>query len=289
MIDMDSLKEINDRSGHAAGDAALRALAASVRRGSRSDDFMARIGGDEFVVVTDIAGLPELESLASRIELDASDQDIAVSAGIAISPRDGRGLADVMETADNRMYTRKRARKAGFGIACSSTLGLSCRPRTRACIRERSGTSPEAVRASRGAWSALSNDSVPMAGPARASSASLQGRARPCLSLASESRVSVPPDRNGRRHTVRGSPTSAISPTLAPVAPLRSLRGGRHVKEIETQADSNASVAAPDRLRADERSAQTTGRSTSERARGHAGRMRRIGAGSPVPGLGIAP
>ena len=112
MIDMDSLKEINDLSGHAVGDAALQALADSVRRGSRSEDFTARIGGDEFVVITDIAGLPELESLARRIELDASDQDIEVSAGIAISPRDGRELADVMETADNRMYMRKRARKA---------------------------------------------------------------------------------------------------------------------------------------------------------------------------------
>ena len=114
MIDMDNLKEINDQSGHAAGDAALQALAGSVRRGSRSDDFTARIGGDEFVVITDIDNLPELESLASRIERDANNQDIAVSVGVAISPEDGSELADVMETADTRMYARKRARKAGM-------------------------------------------------------------------------------------------------------------------------------------------------------------------------------
>ena len=114
MIDMDNLKEINDRSGHAAGDAALQALAASVRRGSRSDDFTARIGGDEFVVVTDIDSVPELESLASRIESDANKWDIAVSVGVAISPEDGSDLAGLMDKADNRMYARKRARKAGL-------------------------------------------------------------------------------------------------------------------------------------------------------------------------------
>ncbi len=123
MIDMDSLKEVNDQSGHAAGDAALRALAASVQRGSRSDDFMARIGGDEFVVITDIDSLSELESLACRIERDANKQNIAVSVGIAASPQDGRELTDVIQAADSRMYARKRARKAGVVSLAAARSG----------------------------------------------------------------------------------------------------------------------------------------------------------------------
>ena len=110
-IDMDGLKRINDQAGHAAGDAALKLLAASIRLGSGSHDLLARLGGDEFVVVADVDGRAQLESLASRIALHANQNSVEASIGIAISPDDGEDLADVIRVADHRMYAHKLSKR----------------------------------------------------------------------------------------------------------------------------------------------------------------------------------
>ncbi len=112
MIDMDELKEINDHAGHAAGDAALKSLAASIRRGVRSHDVMARIGGDEFVVIADLHDPAELETLADRIQRDARSRDVEASFGTAMYPEDGYDLTSVLEIADRRMYDEKLAKQA---------------------------------------------------------------------------------------------------------------------------------------------------------------------------------
>jgi len=119
LLDLDRFKPINDRHGHDAGDAVLRAVAARLQAHIRADDTAARLGGDEFVVLlanplTD----EQLEALARRLDaavrqpVDFQGQALTVgaSAGIARSPRDGRTLTELMRNADQAMYQAKQAR-----------------------------------------------------------------------------------------------------------------------------------------------------------------------------------
>ncbi|PHQ79276.1 MAG: hypothetical protein COB66_07185, partial [Coxiella sp. (in: Bacteria)] len=122
-IDLDNFKNINDSFGHAQGDAALievsKRLASLVRRG----DFVARIGGDEFVMIAEHLKSPlRAAQLAQRI-LDVTSQPIAVengsilctlSIGIAIYPNGGRTLDELIKNSDKAMYEVKRSGKNNY-------------------------------------------------------------------------------------------------------------------------------------------------------------------------------
>jgi diguanylate cyclase (GGDEF)-like protein len=116
MLDLDELKAINDRSGHHAGDAVLRAVSETIRGGIRRIDVAARYGGDEFVAL-----LPETDPtggwvLAEKIRLGVAARKIeglaarpTVSVGVVAYPRDGATADDLMISADRAMYLSKRA------------------------------------------------------------------------------------------------------------------------------------------------------------------------------------
>jgi diguanylate cyclase (GGDEF)-like protein len=116
MLDLDELKTINDRAGHHAGDAALRAVADTIKGGIRRIDVAARYGGDEFVAL-----LPETDPtggwvLAEKIRLGVSGREIedlveppTVSIGVVSFPRDGASADALMISADRAMYASKRA------------------------------------------------------------------------------------------------------------------------------------------------------------------------------------
>jgi diguanylate cyclase (GGDEF)-like protein len=119
-LDLDEFKPVNDRHGHAAGDAVLRAIAAALLREVRASDVVARLGGDEFVVllwnVTDadaIAKAAELEQAvyATPVRWGASTMVVGASAGVAfVGPLDTP--AEVLARADAAMYERKSAKQA---------------------------------------------------------------------------------------------------------------------------------------------------------------------------------
>jgi diguanylate cyclase (GGDEF)-like protein len=118
-LDLDDFKPVNDRHGHAAGDAMLRAIAAALVREVRASDIVARIGGDEFAVL--LWNLPDTDAIAKAVELEqavyatpvrwgASTMAVGASAGVAfVGPLDTP--ADVLARADAAMYARKAQRR----------------------------------------------------------------------------------------------------------------------------------------------------------------------------------
>lgn len=114
MLDLDGFKFINDKFGHAAGDAALEAFAARVKRAIRSSDFPVRMGGDEFLIALPDCTREHLDGPLSRIrgcavEHNGQHFEIKFSVGIAEHIR-GQSVADLLERADEAMYKMKHGR-----------------------------------------------------------------------------------------------------------------------------------------------------------------------------------
>ncbi len=118
MVDVDNLKLINDEKGHPIGDKVLQHLVKVLRRNSRETDWIARYGGDEFVVV--LPGCPEkhLKRLSKKIQsdLDQSSKPVEYSISIGGAVRQpGMGGADqLLQFADE---AERRAKRAGGGMA----------------------------------------------------------------------------------------------------------------------------------------------------------------------------
>ncbi|QNA90083.1 EAL domain-containing protein [Massilia sp. Dwa41.01b] len=115
-LDLDNFKHINDNFGHEAGDIVLREIANRLRVKVREDDTVARVGGDEFVLV--IANQPSLDHIADLVErirqsvalpiLAAGQEIIAgTSIGVSLFPHDGDNVDRVMRAADAAMYHAK--------------------------------------------------------------------------------------------------------------------------------------------------------------------------------------
>jgi diguanylate cyclase (GGDEF)-like protein len=118
--DLDGFKPLNDRYGHAAGDLALRQVAARMRALLRLHDVCARHGGDEFLAV--LSGCGAAEGHARAVELQTAIEmlqieirpavlaRVGISIGTATYPDDGDSLERLLEVADARMYTNKLQR-----------------------------------------------------------------------------------------------------------------------------------------------------------------------------------
>ena len=115
MIDVDRFKPLNDYYGHAAGDAALREVAARLREHVRASDVVARYGGEEFLVVMSGAGAEETAVIAERlrvaigerpIDLGQAKLPVTVSIGSALSASNSEGET-LIAAADSAMYRAK--------------------------------------------------------------------------------------------------------------------------------------------------------------------------------------
>lgn len=121
-IDADNFKAANDNYGHAAGDAVLIALSQCIRDALGPEDFAARIGGDEFIVVVDrIAAETVREDLARNIRACAAQPvtlpggetySASVSVGVAIYPDDGTDATALLTAADAAMYADKLSNRS---------------------------------------------------------------------------------------------------------------------------------------------------------------------------------
>jgi diguanylate cyclase (GGDEF)-like protein/PAS domain S-box-containing protein len=116
-IDLDNFKEINDRAGHSGGDAALCQVAECLEGSLRETDTVARIGGDEFVVLLhDIGSADKAEHMAGYLvtqlrdvcEMNALAHELTASIGIATYPRNGETMDELLRASDQAMYRAKQ-------------------------------------------------------------------------------------------------------------------------------------------------------------------------------------
>ena len=116
-VDVDHLKVINDTDGHAAGDAALVALASAIRRAVRDVDVVCRFGGDEFVILAVDAPADKVAGIAERIRHELAvdppvPRGLSFSIGVAErAPHDARSLDALVDAADREMYQQRMLRR----------------------------------------------------------------------------------------------------------------------------------------------------------------------------------
>lgn len=127
-LDLDRFKEVNDTLGHSAGDALLQAVAHKLQAQVRKSDTVARVGGDEFVI---LLGAPATQDEIARIagqliavaneplELRGQTAQVGLSIGIAVYPEDGQTPSSLVKSADSAMYAAKKAGKNTYRF-CSS-------------------------------------------------------------------------------------------------------------------------------------------------------------------------
>ena len=126
MLDLDQFKPVNDAFGHQVGDQVLVVVARRLLAAVRDQDTVARVGGDEFVVLVDgVSDRALLLAQANRIQAVIREPvsfpqgaaRLEVSLGVAIYPQDGDTLQALVARADQAMYQSKYARRAGaFGV-----------------------------------------------------------------------------------------------------------------------------------------------------------------------------
>lgn len=117
MVDLNGFKAINDTYGHGAGDQVLRTVAQRLLASVRGSDTVARIGGDEFVLLIESFGDPDelvhlgrklIDAISADITLPGhGDVNVGASVGFARFPRNGTDLDSMLDTADRGMYDCK--------------------------------------------------------------------------------------------------------------------------------------------------------------------------------------
>ena len=128
IADVDGLKAVNDTQGHDAGDVLLQRAAVVLTAAFRSEDVVARIGGDEFAVLLPGADRPAVKKAQERLRniltihnSNVQGCPLSLSIGIATGKK-GCSLAKVLKEADNRMYWEKQAKKSSTNDARTPTV-----------------------------------------------------------------------------------------------------------------------------------------------------------------------
>jgi diguanylate cyclase (GGDEF)-like protein/PAS domain S-box-containing protein len=117
-LDLNKFKQVNDSFGHAVGDLLLQEVASRLKRSMREEDTVARIGGDEFVVLLESAKHADIAervvekirtALSQPMDLEGRNLQVLPSIGIAHYPEHGEGVAQLLKYADEAMYRDKNS------------------------------------------------------------------------------------------------------------------------------------------------------------------------------------
>jgi diguanylate cyclase (GGDEF)-like protein/putative nucleotidyltransferase with HDIG domain len=119
VCDLDGFKQVNDRHGHVTGNKVLRAVGNALRDACREYDYVARMGGDEFVLILPVSDrehmahrISDLAGVASAAGTEAAAMDlVTMSIGEAYFPEDGGDAEQLLAEADRRMYQAKQSSK----------------------------------------------------------------------------------------------------------------------------------------------------------------------------------
>ena len=145
-LDLDGFKAINDTHGHMAGDRLLQLVAARMRETLRSGDIVARIGGDEFVVLSEPATPEQSLAFGERLireisrpyELDDKHiVTIGASVGIALAPDHGREMTSLLAAADDALY---QAKSDGKSRCVAAATRISSPPKQDLRVDETAGS-----------------------------------------------------------------------------------------------------------------------------------------------------
>jgi diguanylate cyclase (GGDEF)-like protein len=147
-LDLDGFKSVNDSFGHGNGDRLLVELAHRVRSSVRAGDTVARVGGDEFIVLLDgVSGAPDAARVAAKVlaavqapyRLDRHEVSIAVSIGVSVYPGDGTSSDELVRSADAAMYREKHRAAVPAPGARPPSGSVRARPGGRAGSRATKG------------------------------------------------------------------------------------------------------------------------------------------------------
>ena len=130
-LDLDGFKQINDTLGHDAGDTLLSLVAARLVGTVRQVDTVARVGGDEFVIVLselshgkDVAELVSkvIEAVSQPYSIQGHGMNLTVSVGVSVYPTHGENVEALMKNADMALYEAKRSGKNDYRISAYADL-----------------------------------------------------------------------------------------------------------------------------------------------------------------------
>jgi diguanylate cyclase (GGDEF)-like protein len=115
--DMDELRNLNEHRGHIEGNDALHRLATTLGGALRPDDEIARVGGDEFAVLTSARSAADAARLAATLERVAASAGTGITFGWGVYPQEGINALTLYRVADERLYARKLLRGQRRGNA----------------------------------------------------------------------------------------------------------------------------------------------------------------------------
>lgn len=135
MMDLDGFKEINDNYGHPVGDQVLRTVFNYLNIGLRSNDFLARYGGDELTLVLSKSDMNVATIVTDKLNErlrkfnfplpDGKNIEVGMSGGIAIYPMHGREPSQLLRAADQALYRAKKYNRGTFKMATPPTGKLN--------------------------------------------------------------------------------------------------------------------------------------------------------------------